>query len=222
MRVVSVGELEPVREHLVAQCVGPVDANMPTFVGVVGIRKSPADPLRKPAWDRDRQSTTGFEDPNQFGDRLVVLRDVLEDLGGDDTVERAVGVGQIKSITLDHFAFRRGGRLTLLLHRLQDLVDIVEIRDVLVEADHVGAAPERFEGMTARAAADVDHLGSGADPEAVEVHGQHVATLSRARSYTATVCAATDSQLNTSSARRRPLSPSLRSSIGESSSSPST
>src|SRR5690606_31554745 len=92
----------------------------------------------------------------------------------------------------------------------------------LVESDHIGATPERLERVAAGAAADVDHLGTGADTEPVEVHGQHVATLSQALSYTATVCAATDSQLKTSSARRRPLSPSRRSSRGESSSSPST
>ena len=150
-------------------------------------------------------AATGFEHPDEFGDRPVVLGHVLEDLRGDDAVESAVGVGQVQRIALDRLALRRCGRLALLLHRLQDLVDVVEIGDVLVEADDIGAAPVCLEGVPARAAADVDHLRAGTDTEPVEVDGQHFATRSQARSYTATVCAATDSQLNTSSARRRPF-----------------
>ena len=49
----------------------------------------------------------------------------------------------------------RGRRLTLLGHRLQDRVDVVEIRCVLVESDDVGAAAECFEGVPAGSAADV-------------------------------------------------------------------
>ena len=103
-------------------------------------------------------------------------RDMLEDLGGDHAVEGAVGVWQVESIALDRLGLAPMRRLALLLHRLQDLVDVVEIGGALVEGDDVGAAPVRLEGVPARAAADVDHLGACADAEPVEVDGQHVAT----------------------------------------------
>ena len=90
------------------------------------------------------------------------------------------------------------------------VVDVVELGGVLVEGDDVGAAPVRLEAVPARAAADVDHLGAGTDAEPVEVDGQHgsplpgVVASRRSRNgpfVDATVCAATDSQLNTSTAR---------------------
>ena len=74
------------------------------------------------------------------------------------------------------------GHLALVLHRLQDLVDVVEVGGVLVERDDVGATPVGLEGVPACAAAHVDHLGACTDAEPVEVDGQHAATRSQARS----------------------------------------
>ncbi len=74
------------------------------------------------------------------------------------------------------------GHLALVLHRLHDLVDVVEIGGVLVERDDVRAAAVGLETVPARAAAHVDHLHACANREPVEVDGQHVATRSQARS----------------------------------------
>jgi hypothetical protein len=111
--------------------------------------------------------------PDKFGDRPVVLGDVLEDLRRDDAVENAVRVRQLERIALYGLGPGRRGHLTLCLHRLQDLVDVVEVGGVLVECDDVRAALVRLEAVPARAAAHIDHLRAGADAEPVEVDGQH-------------------------------------------------
>ena len=107
---------------------------------------------------------------------------MLEDLRCDDAVESAVGVRQFECIALDRLGPRRLGHLALVLHRLQDLVDVVEVGGVLVEPDDVGAAPVGLEGVPARAAAHVDHLCARPDAEPIEVDGQHCPTRARARS----------------------------------------
>src|SRR5690606_18289764 len=105
----------------------------------------------------------------------------------------------------------------LLGHGLQDGVDLVEFLGVLVEGDDVCPAPVRLERVPAQPAADIDHRDTGPDAEPVIVNSQHIA-----RSYIETVCAATDSQLNTSSARCRPAAPRRLRWCGESNSSPRT
>src|SRR5689334_17144580 len=82
---------------------------------------------------------TVFQHPDQFADGPVVLGDVLEDLRCDDAVESAVGIRQVERVALDSFGPRRRRHLALVLHRLQYLVDVVEVGRALVERDHVGA-----------------------------------------------------------------------------------
>src|SRR5689334_9700960 len=130
----------------------------------------------------DGHRATGFENADELGDRLAVLGHVLEDLGSDDTVECAVGERQLERITLDRLGSRRRGCLALLLHRLQDFVDVVQVACVLVEGDDVGTAPERLEGVPTLPAADIDDLRARADLQPVEVDGQHWPTRVRARS----------------------------------------
>ena len=148
---------------------------------------------------------------------------VFEDLRGDHEVEGAVVVRQVQRVALDGLGLGRRRRLALVLHGLQDRVDVVEVLGTLVERDDVRAAPERLERVPARAAAHVDHRRCPRRRRAGRSRRSAcLGTRFMARSYTETVCAATDSQLKTSTARRRPAAPSRRSSSGESSSSPST
>src|SRR5882757_7467912 len=172
MRVVAVVEAHPAPGDLVVQLVGLVDPDVAALVGVVLVGQQPADLLGQPARHGDGKPSTGLEHPDQFVDRALVLGNVFEDLRGDHAVEGAVDPWQVECVALDRLRLGRRGRLPLLLHCLQDRVDVVEPLAVLVEGHPVGAA--------------------------------------------------TDSQLNTSTARRRPAAPRRRNSIGESSSSPST
>ena len=174
--VVDMSQPQSVRHDLVAQRVGAVDADVSTLVGVVLVGQCPAHPLRQPAGNRDCQGATWFENTDEFCNGRVVLRDMLEDLRRDHTLETAVGVGQVEGVALDHLGPRRCGHLTLVLHRLQDLVDVVEVGGILVERDDVGPTAVGLEGMPACAAAHIDHLGAGADVQPIEVDGQHCAT----------------------------------------------
>src|SRR5438552_6349714 len=89
--VVGAGDGEPRPAQLGRQLPGAVDADVATLVGVVLVGERPADALRQPAGDGDGHRAPGAQDPGQLGQRSHVGGDVLEDLGGDDPVEGAVG-----------------------------------------------------------------------------------------------------------------------------------
>ena len=144
---------------------------------------------------------------------LDVGGDVLEHLGGDDPVELAVGEGQRQRVALLDVGLGTGGHLARVAHRGEQLAHGGELVGVLVEGDDVGAAAVHLEGVAAGAAAHVEHALARAEPESVEVNGQHgrpprwsggrgdaasrSATIA-AGAYAAAVASATARQLNSS------------------------
>ena len=123
--MMRVSQPQAVRQDLVAQRVGAVDADVAALVGVVLVGQRPAHLLGQPPRDRDRQRATGFQYPHELGNGPVVLRNMLEDLRRDNAVERAVGVRQVERVALDRLGPRGCRDLALVLHRLQNLVDVV-------------------------------------------------------------------------------------------------
>ena len=208
-------------DDLVQQFVGAVDPDVPALVGVVLVGQQPADLLRQPARHRDRQRATGLEHADQFGDRPVVRGHVLEDLRGDHAVECAVGVGQLQRVTLDRLGLAptqapRPGPTSPAGSRRRRSVPRRPGRT---------RRRRRRGGTPRRSAARPQPTSMTLVPAPIPSRSKStvsIASTRSARSYTETVCAATDSQLNTSTARRRPFAPRRRSSSGESSSSPST
>ena len=113
------------------------------------------------------------EHPDQLVDGLDVSRDVLEDLGGHDPVELAVGERQREGVALLGVGLGAQGHLSGCLHRAEHVAYGGELVGVLVERDHVGAATVHLEGVPTRAAAEVEHPLPRLEAEAVEVNGQH-------------------------------------------------
>ena len=111
--------------------------------------------------------------------RLDVGRDVLEHLGGDDPVELAVGEGQRQRVALLDVGLGTGRHLAGVAHRGEPLADGGQLVGVLVEGDDVGAALVHLEGVAPGAAAHVEHALARAEPESVEVNGQHGVLLGR-------------------------------------------
>ena len=122
---------------------------------------------------RDGEGAAGAEHPDQLLDRVDVGVDVLEHLGRDDPVELAVGEGQRERVALLHVGLGARGHLAGVAHRGEPLAHGRQLVGVLVEGDDVGAALVHLEGVAAGAAAHVEHALARAQPEAVEVNGQH-------------------------------------------------
>src|ERR1700722_17490213 len=98
---------------------------------------------------------------------------MLEDLRGDDALERSIAIGQCPCVTDDGLSVRRRGCLTGIGYGAKHGVDLVQLDGVLVEGHHIGTAPISLKAVPARPAPDVDDLGAVTDTEAVEVHRQH-------------------------------------------------
>ena len=163
---------------LVDQLLVGVDPDVAALDVVVVLGQLPVDDLGEPSRHRDRQRAAGSQHPDQLLDRLDVGRDVLEHLGRDHPVELAVGEGQLERVALLDVGLGALGHLTGLPHRVEQVADAGELVGVHVEGDHVRAAPVHLEGVPAGAAAHVEHAVSRAQPEAVEVNGQHGASFS--------------------------------------------
>ena len=82
---------------------------------------------------------------------------MLEDLGDDDGVERAVGEGQPGRVGGDRGGLRGRAGLALRPHRGEHVADPREFLEVEVGGDDAGAAAVRLERVAARAAAEVEN-----------------------------------------------------------------
>ena len=100
--VMRTGEPDTPGLDLCPQFVGLVDPDVATLVGVIGIGQHPADLLRQPPGHRDRQRAARPQDPDEFGDRTAVVRDVFEDFGGNHDVESAVRIGKSQGVAYDY------------------------------------------------------------------------------------------------------------------------
>ena len=158
---------------LVDELLGGVDADVAALGVVVVVGELPVDDLGQPARHRDRQGAARAQHPDELLDRVDVGVDVLEHLCGDDAVELTVGEGQGERVALLHVGLRAGRHLTGVAHRGEPLADGRELVGVPVEGDDVGATLVHLEGVAPGAAAHVQHPVAGAQPQAVEVNGQH-------------------------------------------------
>ena len=115
----------------------------------------------------------GRSDPHELLDRVDVGVDVLQHLGGHDPVELPVGERQGERVALLHVGLGTRRHLAGLAHRGEPLAHGRELVGVLVEGDDVGTALVHLERVAAGAAAHVEHAVARAQPEPVEVNGQH-------------------------------------------------
>jgi hypothetical protein len=123
---------------------------------------------------------------------------VLEHLGRDDPVERAVGEGHGERVAPNDRAERLARRLALLVHGPQDGGGPQELVVVAVERHDVGAAPEGLERVAPAAAPQVEEAVAALHAEAVVVDRQHAPARARARSsarYCSTVPLAVAAQV---------------------------
>ena len=99
---------------------------------------------------------------------------MLEHLRGHDPVELAVRERQRQRVALLDVGLRAVGHLARVAHRAEQVEDPGELVAVLVERDHVPAAPVHLERVPPGAAAHVEDAVPGAQLQPVEVNGQHV------------------------------------------------
>src|SRR5699024_8031749 len=117
---------------------------------VVGVREHPTHFLRQPTRYRDGSNASGLEDSSKLCNRLVVLRDVFEYLGGDDPVEVPVGVRQPERVAAYGSGGAGGGGFTRFRRGGEHLLDLGETVGVLVQRGDFGPTPVRFEGVPTR------------------------------------------------------------------------
>src|SRR5438094_2193265 len=198
------------------QLASAVDADVAARIGVVFGGQRPADRFAVPAGNADGEPAAGPEHTGDLGHRPVVVRNVLQDLGGDHVVEAGRGEGQRQGIALDQDA--RPLALAGLRHRRHPGPGQAEFLGAEVEGDHAGAPLERFEAVAAVARAEVEQAVAGANAKTLEVDRQQPAMTIR---YCSTVASAARRQLKQVSARARPRSPRRRRRPASSSARPS-
>ena len=150
-----------------------VDADVAAGGVVVVAGELPADGLGEPSRHREGDGAAGPEHPHQLVEGLEVGGDVLEDLGGDDPVELAVGEGQREGVALLDVGLGAVGHLARAPHLREHVAHPLELVDVLVEGDDVGAPAVHLERVPARSAAEVEHPLPRPETESVEVNGEH-------------------------------------------------
>ena len=171
---------------------------------VVGTGKHPVDPLRSGTGHAERERPTRPHDASGFLKGGSVIGEVLEDLRGDDDVERPVSErkrhrvrddrgdsGCVGLTGRDHRSHHRGGR--------RDVVERV------VERDDRRSGPDGVEGVAPGTAPEVENGGTTVDRRTRPIDRQH----RRARSvrYSSTVRSAVVRHLNRAIPRARPRSP---------------
>src|ERR671910_658107 len=172
--------------------------------------------LFAPTRGRSRSGRRGRPGPRFRG--AVVIRDVLEHLGGDDAVERPVGKGQPGGIAAGRGA--AGGRRHLAsdVHGPGQRGHVLELGLVVVEGRHPGAAAQRLEGVPAGAAAEVEQAVAGVQAQSVVIDGEHYALRSveadedrwsRRSRYCSTVLRAVCRHDHWSTTRCRPAAPTV-------------
>jgi hypothetical protein len=101
---------------------------------------------------------------------------VLQDLGGDDPVERPVGERQPGGIAPGGGTAARRRDVAGTVQRRRHGGDVLQLGLVVVEGDHPGTAAQRLERVPPCAAAQVEQQVPRREPETVVVDGQHQAT----------------------------------------------
>ena len=172
VRVMMAGDVQAGPAQLGLQLQARIDTHVAARHLVVLTGQSPADPLRQPAWHRDGGDAARLQHPGDLVHGLLVVEDVLEDLGRDDPVERGIGERHRGGITGHGRAACRGGGLPLGTHRLARARHRCQLPGIQVERHHVRAAPVRLERMPPGTAAHVQDAGSGGEPEPAVVDGQ--------------------------------------------------
>ena len=166
----------------------------------------------------------GAQHPGDLVHRPLVVGDVLEHLGRDHPVERAVGERHRGGVPGHRPACRPRRRLAGLVHRGEHGGDLVELVQVAVQRDHVRAAPQRLERVppapqprSSTRVARPDH-GQAGRSRPVSRGAPAPCRLRRARrsprGTAATVARATADQANRSWTRRSAAAPSRSRSAG--------
>src|SRR5947208_5684538 len=187
----------------------------------------PADAFGQEARHRDRGQAARPQHPGQLVHRPLIVTDVLQDLGRDHPVERAVAERHGRGVPRDRGRARLRSGLARRPHRAEHPGHRGQLGRVQVEGHHVRAAPVQLERLPPAAAAQIEYAVAGPDREPAEVNGQHsacpflvvlavlVASLSIAARYCPTVAWATAGHANRSPTRRSPRSASAARSAGE-------
>ena len=158
---------------LVDQLVVGVDPDVAALGVVVVVGELPVDDLGQPARHRDRQRAAGAQHPDQLLDRVDVGVDVLEHLGRDDPVELAVGERQLQRVALLDVGLGARGHLARPPSSRRRARARRPARRRPCRRRHVGAAAVHLERVASAAAAHVEHPVARAQPQPVEVNGQH-------------------------------------------------
>ncbi len=152
----------------------PVDADVAAGNVVVLVGERPVDELRSAPGHGHGHRPTGSEHPGQLGHGLLVVGDVLQHLGGDDPVERAVLEGQGQGVALDG---AHPGRVEVELavhhHGPEGVQHVAHLVGPGVECHHLGTQAGGLIGVAAEAAPEVEQAVTGAHTQTGVVDGQH-------------------------------------------------
>ena len=120
----------------------------------------------QPGRHGDGERAARPEHPRQLGDRADVVLDVLEHLGGDDAVERAVGERQAGGVAAQHADEALGADLAGVDHAAER-ARVSTTSSLGVVEGHDAAPPRRAASNTWRPkpAADVEHEVAGLQAE---------------------------------------------------------
>src|SRR5262249_61100876 len=121
---------------------------------VAGTR--PADPRRGEGGTGDGDGAAATQHAGQLADGGGVVGDVLEHLGGDDAVERAVGEGQPRGVALHRAGAAAGVDLAGGRHGAEGVAYLFELGFGVVDGDDARSEASRFEGMAAEAATEIE------------------------------------------------------------------
>ena len=157
VRVMTAGRRQARRRQLRGELGAGEDADVAAGHLVVLGGQRPADPLGQPGGHGHRDDAAGAEHAGDLGQGGGVVRHVLEDLGDDDGIEKAVGKGQPRRVGGDRGRLRGRAGLALRAHRGEHVADPREFLEVEIGGDDAGAAAVRLERVAACAAAEVEN-----------------------------------------------------------------
>ena len=163
------------------QGAAAINANVPPGAIRVLVGKRPANSFWAEARDRRCEDTVRLEDALDFGEGIVVLVQVLENLRCNDTVEGIVRKRQPVTIGADHHPRTCSLRPRMPRKRVSlrpsPATTMRRIGDLfLAEVDsncrHPAQQPSRPQ-VTPIAAAEIEHPTAGPETQAVDIYGLH-------------------------------------------------